>query len=55
MKERQLSFESYTMADGDKLKLKSSQGEIFEVDPEAPCKFELGRGGRRRGFGRDPD
>ena len=23
------------MADGDKLKLKSSQGEIFEVDPEA--------------------
>ena len=24
------------MAEGDKLKLKSSQGEIFEVDPEAP-------------------
>ena len=23
------------MADGDKLKLKSSQGEIFEVEPEA--------------------
>ena len=34
-RERQLTFESCAMADGDKLKLKSSQGEIFEVDPEA--------------------
>ena len=30
-----LGPDSEAMADGDKLKLKSSQGEIFEVDPEA--------------------
>ena len=29
------------MADGDKLKLKSSQGEIFEVDPEVRCMSSL--------------
>ncbi|CAE7895552.1 Skp1, partial [Symbiodinium microadriaticum] len=38
---RQLTFESCAMADGDKLKLKSSQGEIFEVDPEVATMSTL--------------
>ncbi|CAE7268978.1 RAD5B [Symbiodinium necroappetens] len=37
----QLTFESCAMADGDKLKLKSSQGEIFEVDPEVATMSTL--------------
>eukprot|EP00439_Symbiodinium_sp_Y106_P008978 s3365_g1.t1 len=32
---------SSAMADGDKLKLKSSQGEIFEVDPEVATMSTL--------------
>ena len=29
------------MAEGDKLTLKSSQGEIFEVEPEVACMSTL--------------